>query len=222
MVLCFATFVSKATYGQSTFGTVLGTVKDPSGSTIAKAKIELLNTGTNATRSTESNASGTYQFNNIDVGTYQLTAEAPGFQKTEFQAFDLGARESKHVDIDLKIASQAATVTVEAIATVQTDASNVSESKGSLELTDLPVAIYTRSQGSTSAFSTLTAQPGVQTDANNNITVAGASPSQISITIDGISSVGVGFGSGNQPLASALTNCSLLSTRSKKSRSARP
>jgi len=78
------------------------------------------------------------------------------------------------------------------VAVVQTDASNVSESKGSLELTNLPVAIGTRSQGSTSAFSTLTAQPGVQIDANNSISVAGAGPSQISVTIDGISSVGPG------------------------------
>ena len=64
--------------------------------------------------------------------------------------------------------------------------------RAALELTDLPVAIYTRSQGSTSAFSTLTAQPGVQTDANNNIVVGGALPSQQSLTIDGISSVGPG------------------------------
>jgi hypothetical protein len=83
-------------------------------------------------------------------------------------------------------------VNVEAVAVVQTDASNVSESKGSLELTNLPVAIATRSSGSTSAFSTLTAQPGVQIDNNNNIVVAGVGPSQISFTIDGISSVGPG------------------------------
>ena len=75
---------------------------------------------------------------------------------------------------------------------MQTDASNVAETKGSLELTDLPVAIGTRSTGSTSAFSTLTAQPGVQIEANNNIAVAGATPSQLSFSIDGISSVGPG------------------------------
>src|SRR5579872_7128955 len=181
-VICSAMSLCTMSYAQSTFGTVLGNVKDPSGSAVPKAKLELTNTGTNAVRQVEASANGTYQFNNIDVGTYQLTAEAPGFQKTEYQAFDLSAREIKHVDVDLKIASQAATVTVEAIATVQTDASNISESKGSIESTDLPVAIYTRSQGSTSAFSTLTAQPGVQTDANNNLTVAGATPSQISVT----------------------------------------
>src|SRR5262249_33432015 len=44
---------------------------------------------------------------------------------------------------------------------------------------------------STSAFDTLTAQPGVQTD-GANIIVAGALPSQLSLTIDGISSVGPG------------------------------
>jgi hypothetical protein len=179
---------------QSTSGTVLGTVKDPSGSLIPKAKIELINTGTSAVRATETNANGAYQFTNIDVGTYQLKVTATGFQETEYQAFDLTARDTKRIDIDLKVATQATTVTVEAVATIQTDVSNIAETKGSVELIDLPVAIYTRSQGSTSAFSTLTAQPGVQTDANNDIIVAGASPSQISVTVDGISSVGAGFG----------------------------
>ena len=191
-MLCVLLFCGAA-FAQSTFGTVLGTVKDPSGSVIPQAKVTLANTGTNAVRSTESGSNGLYQFNSIDVGTYKLTVEAAGFQKTEYQAFDLSARETKHIDIDLQVATQAATVTVEAIATIQTDVSNVAESKGALELTDLPVAIFSRGvQGSTSAFSTLTAQPGVQTDNQNNITVAGAMPSQLSFTIDGISSSGPG------------------------------
>jgi carboxypeptidase family protein len=178
-------------HAQSTFGTVLGTVKDPSGSVIPMAKVQLVNTGTNAIRETETNSNGGYQFVNIDVGAYRLSIDAAGFQKTEFQIFELGSRETKHVDLDMKVATQATVVTVEAIAVVQSDASNVAETKGSLELIDLPVAITTRSQGSTSAFSTLTAQPGVQTD-GTNIEVAGAMPSQLSLTIDGISSVGPG------------------------------
>ena len=59
-------------------------------------------------------------------------------------------------------------------------------------MTDLPVAITSRSTGSTSAMSTLTAQSGVQTDANGNISVAGTLPSQLSMSIDGISSMGTG------------------------------
>jgi hypothetical protein len=177
---------------QSTFGTVLGTVRDPSGSVVPNAKLSLLNKGTNVSRSTISNTSGSYEFVNVDVGNYQLKVEAAGFQAEEFQPFDLAARATARLDVALKVVSQVTSVNVEALVTVQTDASNIAETKGSLELTDLPVAISTRSTGSTSAFSTLTAQPGVQIDNNNNITVAGALPSQLSFSVDGISSVGPG------------------------------
>jgi hypothetical protein len=84
-----------AAHAQSTFGTVLGTVRDPSGSVIPMAKVELVNTGTNAIRETETNSNGGYQFVNIDVGTYRLSIDAAGFQKTEFQTFELGSRETK-------------------------------------------------------------------------------------------------------------------------------
>jgi hypothetical protein len=182
----------QAGFAQSTFGTVLGTVKDPSGSLIPGATVTLMNTGTNAQHSAVTNTNGGYEFVNVEIGNWKLSVEATGFQKTEYQAFDLAARATVRIDIDLKVASQATSVTVEAVAVVQTDASNIAETKGSLELTDLPVAISTRSSGSTSAYATLGAQPGVQFDSNNNIEVAGAGPSQLSFSIDGISSVGPG------------------------------
>jgi len=192
MAICSILAFRQTGYGQSTFGAVMGTVKDPSGSLIPGAKVDLLNTGTNANRSTTTNANGAYEFVNVDVGIYKLKVDAAGFQVMEYEPFELAAREPKRVDAQMKVASQATVVTVEAVSVVQTDASNVSETKGSLELTDLPVSIGTRASGSTSAYSTLGAQPGVQFDSANNITVAGALPSQLSFTIDGISSVGPG------------------------------
>ena len=79
--------------------------------------------------------------------------------------FELGSRETRRLDVTLQVASQIDDpVNVEATKTgvIQTEVSNIAESKGSRELVDLPVAIGTRASGSTSAFSTLTAQPGVQ------------------------------------------------------------
>jgi hypothetical protein len=178
--------------GQSTFGTVLGTVRDPSGSVVPNAKLSLINTGTNGNHTALSNTSGSYEFGNVDKGNYQLKVEAVGFQNEEFQPFDLDARATVRLDVALKVVSQVTSVNVEELVVLQTEASNIAETKGALELTDLPVAIGTRSTGSTSAFSTLTAQPGVQIDNNNNISVAGALPSQLSFTLDGISSVGPG------------------------------
>src|SRR5271156_4116618 len=93
---------------------VLGSVKDPSGSLIPGAIITLMNTGTNAEKSTISNSNGGYEFVNVEIGNYKLTVLATGFQKTEYQAFDVAARATVRIDIDLKVASQATSVTVEA------------------------------------------------------------------------------------------------------------
>jgi len=184
--------LAQAAFCQSTSGTILGTVKDPGGSVVTEAVVVLRNEGTSATRSGVTNETGTFQFVNLDVGTYQITIEKPGFQKVQLTEISLGSRETKRVDSELQVATQTTTVNVEAAAgtVVQTDTSSGAETKGSLELTDLPVAITSRSNGSTSPMSTLTAQPGVQTDPSGNISVAGLSPAQLSMTVDGISSVG--------------------------------
>jgi len=177
---------------QSTFGTVLGTVKDPQGNVVATAAVRLTNKGTNAARSTLSNEIGSYEFSNVEVGSYELTVEAPGFQRQEFTVFELGARETKRLDAALKVATQVQTVDVESSAgpMVQTDTSNIAETKTGRELVDLPIAIASRGTGSTSPISTLTTQPGVQIDSSGNISVAGAIPSQLSISLDGISVMG--------------------------------
>src|SRR5580700_9305080 len=136
---------ASALFGQSTTGTVLGTVKDPQGAAVNGAVVNLTNTGTNAKHSTMTSDSGGYQFVNLEVGSYQLTVDAPGFRKAEFKAFDLGGRETKRVDAQVEIASQVTTVNVESsAAVVETDTSSIAETKGSRELTDLPVAITTR------------------------------------------------------------------------------
>jgi carboxypeptidase family protein len=177
---------------QSTAGAVLGTVKDPTGNMIPNAVVELINKGTAAKRSTVTSQVGAYQFSNIDAGTYELTVTAPGFQKAAFTSFELFARETRRLDAELKVATQSQTINVESTggSVVQTDTSSIAETKTGRELVDLPVAIATRGTGSTSPMSTLTTQPGVQTDASGGISVAGALPTMLSITIDGISSVG--------------------------------
>ncbi len=195
LAVAWLTF-SLASYGQSTFGTIVGTVTDPSGSAVPGAKVDLTNTGTNVTRTTTTGDSGNYQFVNVEIGSYQLKISATGFQTMEITGIDISARAAPRYDAPLKLSQQATVVTVEATSILQTETSSVAETKGSLELTDLPVAIGSRSSGSTSAFSTLTTQPGVQIDNNNNISVAGATTSQLSFSIDGISSIGPGASAG--------------------------
>ncbi|GAC1630938.1 MAG: hypothetical protein NVS9B14_02150 [Candidatus Acidiferrum sp.] len=155
--------------------------------------MSLMNKGTTAKRSASSDQTGDYSFVNLEPGQYELTIEAAGFQTTQFRDLDLQVRETKRVDTALKIASQNQTVLVEGTmgAVVTTDVSSLTETKTTRELVDLPVAIESRADGSTSPISTLTTQPGIQTDGSGALAIAGATPALLSYTLDGISSVNV-------------------------------
>ena len=175
---------------QSTFASLNGTVKDPSGAVVAKVAVTVENTGTGSKRSVLTDSAGDYAAPNLEPGVYKITMEAPGFQPFVYQ-LELTARQTARVDGQMSVAGQAQQVSVTADANViNTEVSNIAETKSGRELVDLPVAIATRSSGSTSPYSTLTTQPGVQTDASGNISVAGTKPSMMSVSIDGISSTG--------------------------------
>jgi hypothetical protein len=67
--------------GQQATATLSGTVKDPSEAVIVGTKVTLTNTGTNISRSTTSNGEGIYLFTLVAPGTYEVSAEHPGFRK---------------------------------------------------------------------------------------------------------------------------------------------
>src|SRR5437667_5933687 len=195
--LVFRTFVIttltlSVAHGQSTFGTILGTVRDQSGAVIAGCVITVENTGTSLRRSTLADENGSYTVPNLEPGTYKVTMAIPGFQIAEYTNIQLQARQTIRIDGQMIVASQTETVSVtaEAAPVINTEVSNIAETKTGRELVDLPVAITARSTGSTSPLSTLTSQPGVQTDASGNISVVGTKPSMLSTSIDGISSIG--------------------------------
>jgi hypothetical protein len=178
-------------FGQSTFGTILGTVHDTSGAVMPGCAVTVENVGTSAKRSTVTDETGSYTVQNLEPGMYTVKIELPGFQVTEFTSITLTARQTIRLDGTMKVATQAETVSVmaDAAPVINTEVSNIAETKTSLELIELPAAVMARSTGSTSALTTLTMQPGVQTDASGNISVVGGKPSMLSTSIDGISSM---------------------------------
>jgi Carboxypeptidase regulatory-like domain len=188
-ILCLN--VSGIVWGQSTFGEFVGTVHDPTGSVVPNCVVKAVNLGTSATRTTLTDASGDYTLVNMEPGDYEISLSAPGFEVTKFSGMTLMARQTIRQDANLALAKQGQTVNVSvaAEAPINTEVSNIAETKVGRELTDLPVAIYSRASGSTSAITTLTTQPGVETDASGNLSVAGAKPAMLTSSLDGISTI---------------------------------
>jgi len=195
LACCLVALAAGRMLAQSTFGSILGTVRDSSGAVVQGVQVMLVNTGTSATRAAATDASGNYTFKNIDVGTYALTLTAPGFEKESLPQIGLTARETRRMDATLKPGAETQTVIVidDPAPVITTDVSNLAETKVGDELVELPVAIYSRSTGSTSPISTLTTEAGVQTDDGGNLAVDGTTAALLSVTIDGISSVGVEY-----------------------------
>jgi Carboxypeptidase regulatory-like domain/TonB dependent receptor len=191
LVLTSCLFTSAAV-AQSTFGSIVGTVKDQSGSMVPGATVTLVNSGSSATKTVTTSASGNYEFLNLDAGNYQVSVAASGFKDVVFDHLVLQARDTQRIDATMVVGSAAQTVEVQAAGDViTTETSSLASTKTGHELVDLPVAVYSRSNGSTSPILTLTTEPGVQVDDNSNLVIAGTTPALMSFTIDGISSVNV-------------------------------
>jgi hypothetical protein len=197
--------LASAVFAQSTYGTFVGTVRDPSGATVPGATVQATNKGTSAQRSVTTDSSGSYSIVNVEPGIYEIVLQASGFQRAIYANVELTARDTVRVDGELSLTAQTEAVSVSAFSeTIATEVSNLAETQTGRELVDLPVAIASRASGSTSPFQTLTTQTGVQSDAAGNISVAGAKPSMISYSLDGISNADTRGVNGAAPILKEL------------------
>ena len=79
-VLLAAFFVIFATQALAQEATILGTVTDPTGATVANATIAITNTDTGVTRSLPTNGDGQYVAPDLIIGHYTVHATAAGFK----------------------------------------------------------------------------------------------------------------------------------------------
>src|ERR1044071_7719605 len=80
--------ISRIALAQSTFGTIVGTVRDPSSALIPGCVVTIENSGTSVKRSTITDEAGAYTVPNLEPGTYKVKLELPGFQFAEHTNID--------------------------------------------------------------------------------------------------------------------------------------
>ncbi|HYL11831.1 MAG TPA: carboxypeptidase regulatory-like domain-containing protein [Terriglobales bacterium] len=119
---------------------VEGTVTDPSGAVVPNVAIKLTNTGTGAAFTGTSNESGYFRFPVIPVGSYELTAQAPGFAPYKLTAIDVAVGAKMNLPISLAVVGQkeAMLVTGE-VPLVETTRTRVSATVDDHAVADLPV-----------------------------------------------------------------------------------
>ncbi|PYV46334.1 MAG: hypothetical protein DMG92_18315, partial [Acidobacteria bacterium] len=179
--LSLATILPVPVFGQQFYGTITGTVTDPSGAVVPNANVKVTNIDTNVTVALRTNSAGVYVANNLIVGTYRVEAEASGFKKSVADKIVLQVGATPKVDLALAVGQSAEVVDVTAANTalLQTQQTDLGQTMDASTLANLPI------EGG-----------GVGANGRSpyNVRVSGSRPRTDDNVLDGAAVTGVVFG----------------------------
>ena len=132
--------IPRPSAGQAVSGTILGTVTDATGAVVAGAKVTLVHTSTDLSRTVVSDAKGEYTAPLIPTGDYTVTAEMSGFKKVTLTNIHLGVDTKLRVDLKLSLGQMTEAVEIQAeTPLVQTSSSDLSVTVEGRTIQSLPL-----------------------------------------------------------------------------------
>ncbi len=114
LTLLLTLMAVSATVGQTVTGTITGEVTDPSGAVVSGAQVVAHNISTGVDSPTTTNANGFYRIQSLPIGRYEVTVQAPGFNKETIPAFSLEVLQTANFNIKLKVGTASTTLQVSA------------------------------------------------------------------------------------------------------------
>jgi Carboxypeptidase regulatory-like domain len=111
-------WVASAGLAQTTFGSISGTVSDPSGAVVPRATVTVTNEGTGIVRRVTTGSAGDFNAPDLDVGSYRIHVAATGFAVYERGGLVLSAHQVINLNVSLALASTATVTQVTSAAPI--------------------------------------------------------------------------------------------------------
>jgi hypothetical protein len=163
------------------FGSINGTVTDPSGAVVAGADVTATQVGTGISSATTTSGQGSFVFPILAPSVYSITARRPGFEAYTEKGVSLRADSAVTVNITLKPGTTTETVTVSAeTAQVDVTTGTLSQVIDTSSVNELPLNGRNAAQ-LTEEVAGVTIAPPAQADQGNTKTF----PTAITITANG-------------------------------------
>src|SRR5579884_2558957 len=201
LVLFVLAALSISAFGQTFSSSIAGTVTDPSGSVVAGARVHLRNMGTNDVRDVTTTTTGSYKFDNLLPGTYEVSAEASGFKRYVQSNMILRASTAATVNVPLAVggSEQSVQVTGEAVL-LDTESANNTVTLDSHLIESLPnsyrnpLNFVFALAGTTEAQAGLTSRSGTLDQNGSMFGLNGGRTGNEQVLIDGAPSTAVDWG----------------------------
>jgi hypothetical protein len=127
-------------HAQNSFGTIVGTVTDPSGALATNATVTVTNVDTNTVRTVVSDNSGGYNLPSLLPGRYVVKVEDAGFATQQGSPLLLAADQTARLDFKLTVGGSSEVVQVDTSSSVmQTDSPTVGATIDAKKVVDLPL-----------------------------------------------------------------------------------
>jgi len=134
------TFCVPAAFSQAVYGSILGTVTDPTGAAVNGAKVTAISQSKSVSTEAKSNESGNYAITHLIPDVYTIRVEAQGFKTLEFKDVQVSADTGSRVDGQFQIGGTTETVEVTSEAPqLKTDRADVAIELSSQQVNELPV-----------------------------------------------------------------------------------
>lgn len=122
-----AAMTGRSMSAQTNYGAIVGTVTDATGADLPGATVTLKSLATNATQTATVGAGGTYNFLNLNPGTYTETFSHDGFKAVTKNEIDVTIGGNTRIDAALPVGNvdQSVTVSANSQVALQTDTSSL-------------------------------------------------------------------------------------------------
>lgn len=140
LLLSMLPFMCGVAFAQRTAGSITGQATDASGAAVPNATITLVNPSNGSSRTTQADKSGNFTFDDVEIGTYELDASAPSFQKSVTKNVVVNVATATRNDVHFQTGSVSETMTVTADAIqVQTDSGSLGTIVDGTQVKELPL-----------------------------------------------------------------------------------
>src|SRR3984957_13212904 len=163
-------------WAQQTTAAITGTVEDSAGAALADASVTARGTERGTSKTTTTTQGGVFNFSNLPIGTYEVKAEAPGFDPAVQPPIVLVLNETARLTFKMKVGAVANTVQVTSEAPqLQSDTTQVSTLIDANTIVGIPLA--TRNYVELTLLAPGSVTPDNSTFNNGDNTANGGRPS---------------------------------------------